>query len=138
MGWGPGIALYTVFGGMAGYSGYLIWHNFLGLDSYEFPMKNYGDMAHRIYGTGARYLLSILQVLALILVLGQVTIQNGQAISQVSKFRLCYAVCPVLFICAGFLLGQVRTLRRYGWVANFAVWLNLLVSSMLLLLLSNN
>lgn len=25
LGWGPGIALYTVFGFMAGYSGYLIW-----------------------------------------------------------------------------------------------------------------
>ena len=28
LGWGPGIALYTVFGFMAGYSGYLIWHTF--------------------------------------------------------------------------------------------------------------
>lgn len=36
LGWGPGIALYTVFGFMAGYSGYLLWHCFLGLDSYEF------------------------------------------------------------------------------------------------------
>ena len=41
LGWGPGIALYTVFGFMAGYSGYLIWHTFLGLDSYEFPCRNY-------------------------------------------------------------------------------------------------
>nr|POE72723.1 hypothetical protein CFP56_30663 [Quercus suber] len=127
LGWGPGIALYTVFGFMAGYSGYLIWHMFLGLDSHEFPARNYGDIAFRIYGNTARYVLNSLQALALILILGQVTIQNGQAISQVSKFRLCYAVCPVLFICAGFLLGQIRTLRSYGWVANFAVWLNLLV-----------
>ncbi|KAN0072592.1 hypothetical protein V8E54_009521, partial [Elaphomyces granulatus] len=34
MGWGPGIALYTVFGLTAGYSGYLIWKCFMGLDSY--------------------------------------------------------------------------------------------------------
>lgn len=37
-----GIALFTVFGFMAGYSGYLIWHVFLGVDSYEFPARNYG------------------------------------------------------------------------------------------------
>ena len=29
-GWGPGIALYTVFGALAGYSGYLLWSCFLG------------------------------------------------------------------------------------------------------------
>ncbi|KAK4545434.1 hypothetical protein LTR36_002784 [Oleoguttula mirabilis] len=127
LGWGPGIALYTVFGFMAGYSGYLIWHAFLGLDSHEFPLKNYGDLAFRLYGTTARYVVNVLQALALILILGQVTIQNGQGISQVSKFRLCYAVCPILFIIAGFFLGQIRTLRQYGWVANLAVWLNLLV-----------
>ena len=42
LGWGPGIALFTVFGFMAGYSGYLIRHVFLGVDSYEFPARNYG------------------------------------------------------------------------------------------------
>ncbi|KAK3071647.1 hypothetical protein LTR53_008247 [Teratosphaeriaceae sp. CCFEE 6253] len=127
LGWGPGIALYTVFGLMAGYSGYLLWKAFLGLDSHEFPLKNYGDLFFRLNGQTARYMVNFLQALALLLVLGQITIQQGQALSQVSKFRLCYAVCPVLFILVGFFLGQIRTLRSYGWVANLAVWLNLLV-----------
>lgn len=30
-------------------------------------------------------------------------------------------------MCAGFFLTQIRTLKAYGWVANLAVWLNLLV-----------
>ena len=127
LGWGPGIALYTVFGFMAGYSGYLIWHVFLGLDSYEFPCRNYGDLAFRTWGTTARYLTNILQALGLLLILGQVTIQFGQNISQVSQFRLCYIVCPLLFVIAGFFMTQIRTLRNYGLVANAAVWLNLLV-----------
>lgn len=127
LGWGPGIALYTVFGFMAGYSGYLIWHVFLGLDSYEFPCRNYGDLAFRTWGTTARYVTNILQALGLLLLLGQVTIQFGQNISEVSRFRLCYIVCPLLFIIAGFFMTQIRTLRNYGLVANFAVWLNLLV-----------
>ena len=127
LGWGPGVALYTVFGFMAGYSGYLIRHAFLGLDSYEFPCRNYGGLAFRTWGTTARYLTNILQALGLLLILGQVTIQYGQNISQVSKFRLCYIVCPLLFIIAGFFMTQIRTLKNYGLVANFAVWLNLLV-----------
>ena len=127
LGWGPGVALYTVFGFMAGYSGYLLWHVFLGLDSYEFPCRNYGDLAFRTWGTIARYLTNILQALALLLILGQVSIQFGQNISQVSKFRLCYIICPLLFVIAGFFMTQIRTLRNYGLVANLAVWLNLLV-----------
>ena len=127
LGWGPGIALYTVFGFMAGYSGYLIWHVFLGLDSYEFPCRNYGDLAFRTWGTPARYVTNILQALGLLLLLGQVTIQFGQNISQVSQFRLCYIVCPLLFVLAGFFMTQIRTLKNYGLVANLAVFLNLLV-----------
>jgi hypothetical protein len=44
-----------------------------------------------------------------------------------SKFKLCYVICPVIFVVAGFFLTQIRTLKAYGWVANLAVWLNLLV-----------
>lgn len=127
LGWMPGIILYSVFGLMAGYSGYLIWHTFLGLDSHQFPLRNYGDLGFRLFGSWARHVLNVLQALALLLILGQVTIQNGQALSQVSKFRICYAVCPIIFILAGFALGQVRTLRRFGLIANLAIWLNLLV-----------
>ena len=123
---GPGIALYTVFGFLAGYSGYLIWHVFLGLDSYQFPCRNYGDLAFRTWGSVARHVVNFLQALALLLVLGQVVIVYGYNISQVSKFKLCYAICPLLFVIAGFGLSQIRTLKAYGWVANLAVWLNLL------------
>ncbi|EME79751.1 uncharacterized protein MYCFIDRAFT_37637 [Pseudocercospora fijiensis CIRAD86] len=127
LGWGPGIALYTVFGFFAGYSGYLVWRMFLGVDSYQFPCKNYGDLAFRTWGVTARHITNTIQALGLLLILGQVTIQFGQNISQVSKFRLCYIVCPLLFVITGFALGQVRTLRQLGLVANLAVWLNLLV-----------
>lgn len=111
---------------MAGYSGYLIWHVFLGIDSYEFPARNYGDLGFRTWGQTARYVTNIMQALGLLLLLGQVTIQYGENISQTSQFKLCYAVCPVLFVCVGFFLTQIRTLKAYGWIANFAVWLNLL------------
>lgn len=127
LGWGPGIALYTVFGLMAGYSGWLLCLTYLGLDSHEFPLKNYGDLAFRIYGPVARHVVNILQALLLILTLGQVIILNGQGISQASKFKLCYSVCCVIFVVVGFLVGQVRTLRKFGILAGLAVVINLLI-----------
>jgi hypothetical protein len=127
LGWGPGIALYTVFAFMAGYSGYLLWQVYLGLDSYEFPLRNYGDLAYRTLGNTARYVVNILQSIQLLLICGQVIIQNGQGISQTSKFRLCYAVCVILFVIAGFFMGQVRTLRNFGVFSMIAVAFNLLV-----------
>lgn len=119
--------MFTVFGFFAGYSGYLIWHVFLGVDSYEFPARNYGDLSFRTWGTITRYITNIMQALGLLLLLGQVVIQYGENISAVSKFKLCYAVCPVIFVCVGLFLSQIRTLRSYGILANFAIWLNLLV-----------
>jgi hypothetical protein len=112
---------------MAGYSGYLLWKAFLGLDSHEYPCRNYGDLAFRIYGPYARHVVNVMQAVLLLLTLGQVIILEGQGISQVSKFRLCYSVCCVVFVIVGYFIGQVRTLRNYGWLANSAVFLNLLV-----------
>jgi hypothetical protein len=127
LGWGPGIVLYTVFGFLAGYCGYLLWKLYMGLDSYEFPLRNYGDIAFRVFGAPARHAVNILQSIQLCLICGQVIIQNGQGISQASKFRLCYVVCILIFVIAGFLVGQVRTLRNYGVASAVAVGLNLMV-----------
>ena len=112
---------------MAGYSGYLLWKIFLGLDSYEFPLKNYGDLAFRIYGSTFRYIVNFLQSVQLLCGVGLIVISNGQALSQISKFRLCYAVCCLLWALCGFGLGQVRTLQKYGWLANAAIYCNLLI-----------
>lgn len=90
-------------------------------------MRNYGDIAFRVYGTPARHLVNVLQTIQLVLICGQVIIQNGQGISQASKFRLCYVVCILIFVIVGFLVGQVRTLRNYGIASALAVGLNLMV-----------
>jgi len=127
LGWGPGIALYTVFAFMAGYSGYILWKVYLGLDSYEFPIRNYGDIVFRTMGSIPRYCVNILQSIQLLLIVGQVAIQNGQGISQASKFRLCYVVCVIIFVIAGFVMGQVRSLRNYGLISMVAVGINLMV-----------
>ncbi|KAH8159514.1 hypothetical protein CIB48_g8725 [Xylaria polymorpha] len=90
LGYGPGIGIFTAFGIVSVYSGYLLWKVFMGVDSHEFPARNYGDLAFRAWGTTARHIVNILQAVALLLLLGQVTILFGQNISEISKYRLCY------------------------------------------------
>lgn len=126
LGFGPGIGIFTAFGLVSVYCGYLIWRVFMGVDSHEFPARNYGDLAFRAWGTGARHVVNVLQALALLLLLGQVTILFGQNISELSRYRICYIVCPLIFVLVGFVLTQIRTLRNFGWLANFGFWFNIL------------
>ncbi|KAJ8114541.1 hypothetical protein ONZ43_g4877 [Nemania bipapillata] len=91
LGYGPGIGIFTAFGIVSVYSGYLLWKVFMGIDSHEFPARNYGDLAFRSWGTTARHIVNVLQAVALLLI-----------------------------------LGQIRTLRSFGWLANFGFWLNIL------------
>lgn len=44
-----------------------------------------------------------------------------------SKFRLCYSVCCLIWALVGYATGQIRTLARFTWLANWSVFLNLLV-----------
>lgn len=119
----PGVALYTVFAGLAGYSGYLLWDIFLGLDSYQFPVLSFGDLGYRPY---MRYLFNFLQGIQLLLNVGIIVISNGEALSQATKFKLCFIVCCLIWAIVGFFMGQIRTLQKFGWLANVAVWINLI------------
>lgn len=88
MGYGPGVALYTVFGALAGYTGWQLWRMFLMLDSNQYPMKTYGDFAFRIFGSFARHIVNILQSIQLIFNVGIIIIGNGQGIWQING--MCY------------------------------------------------
>lgn len=70
---------------------------------------------------------NILQVIQLLCNVGAIVISNGQALSEASQFRLCYAICCLVWALAGFFLGQIRTLQRFTWLANVAVFINLLI-----------
>ena len=131
---------------MAGFSGYLLWDCFMGtfstrlhpshgsanihdpgLDSFEFPVTSFGDLGFRVYGTWCRYIFNILQAIQLLCNVGAIIISNGLALSEAAKFKLCYAVCCLVWALAGFILGQIRTLQKFSWLANVAVFINLLI-----------
>ena len=71
--------------------------------------------------------MNILQSIQLVCAVALIIISNGEALSEASKFKLCYAVCCLVWALAGFFVGQIRTLQKFGWLANFAVWINLLI-----------
>ncbi|CZR63599.1 related to amino acid transporter [Phialocephala subalpina] len=95
-----------------------------GMNSYEYPLKSYGDMGFRLYGLWLGYLFNILQSIQLLLDVGIIVVSNGEALSQSAKFKLCFAICALVWCLAGFFFGQVRTLQNFGWLANVAVWIN--------------
>lgn len=74
-----------------------------------------------------RYLFNVLQSIQLVCSVGLIIISNGEALSEAANFKLCYAVCCLVWALAGFFIGQIRTLQKFGWLANFAVWINLLI-----------
>ena len=127
LGYGPGIALFTIFGGLSTYTGYQLWRMFIQLDSDRFPLKGYGDIAFRVYGSWFRHIANVLQSFQFLLNVSLIIITSGQSISQMSKGNLCFVVCVVVSAIAGLLIGQIRTLQRFGWLASLAVYMNLLI-----------
>ncbi|KAK4972931.1 hypothetical protein LTR42_006225 [Elasticomyces elasticus] len=132
MGYGPGFALYTVFGGMSVYSGLQLWKMFVGLDSTRYPLRNYGDLAFRVFGRGARYLINVLQSFQFFLNVALIIESNGAALAQMSAGKaqtgvLCFVLAEAIFTICGFVLGQIRTLQRLSWLSNLAIWLNVIV-----------
>lgn len=132
MGWGPGTVLYLLFGVLAFYGGFQLWQMFMVLDSDRFPIKTFGDLAYRIMGKHARHTVNILLSIQLFFNVGILILSDGQAIFQISqgphaKKGLCFVVCNLIFAAAGCFLGQIRTLRQFGWIAHAAIWLNIVV-----------
>ena len=100
---------------------------FMHLDSDRYPLKTYGDIAFRVYGSWARYTVNVLQSLQLFLSVGLLALSSGQSISQLSSGKVCFVVCTLVFCIAGFTLGQIRTLRTFGWLANISIWINVVI-----------
>jgi magnesium-transporting ATPase (P-type) len=132
MGYGPGITLYIVFAGFAAYGGFLLWFQFIGLDSPKYPLRNYGDLGFRVYGNWARQVINVLQSCQFFLNVTLLIVSQGQGLAQMAQGAsgtgfLCFVVAELIFMLLGFLLGQIRTLQRLGFLANIAVWLNVFV-----------
>ncbi len=107
---------------------------FLQLDSDRYPLKTFGDLAYRVYGSVARHTVSLFQSVQLFLNVGIIIVTNGQSLSQIAakgpdktENGACFIILCFVWAIAGAFLGQIRTLQRLGWIANAAIWMNVFV-----------
>ena len=118
----------------ATWTGALLWHLFVKLDSDRYPVRTYSDIVERIFGRWARHCCTVLQSLQLIFNVGLLCLLSGQSLSQVSNAKvsghrlvchtclnitqLCFSVCVVIFVIVGVTIGQIRTLKDFTNLAN--------------------
>lgn len=65
---------------------------YLGMVSDRYPLKTYSDISFRIFGSGARYAVNILQPVQLLFNVGIIIIVNGQSLAQVSSNGACFII----------------------------------------------
>jgi len=128
VGFVPGAILYVVMGGVACFTGLQLWRLFCKLDSSEFPIKTYGELGGRILGKEFKHLCSALQSLQLIINVGVICLSNAQSVEQLAaNHEFCFSISVLIWALVGMVLGQVKTLQKYTFFANGAVWINLLI-----------
>lgn len=126
VGYGPGVALYVIFSIAAGISGWILWRVYLALDSSRYPIMSYGDPFFRIFGPWSRHFINVTQSFQQFLTVTVLILSKGTMIAKLSKGRICFSVCFVIFTVFGIIAGSVRSLQRVGWLANLSVWLNVI------------
>lgn len=55
------------------------------------------------------------------------SLSAAQSLYQLAHGHICFIVAIVVWIIVGCVLNQIRTLKRYSWIASAAIWLNVLV-----------
>jgi hypothetical protein len=115
---------------MASISGWYVWGVYMHMDSDRHPLRDFGQAFFRVFGSGMRHFINVLQSLQMLMLVAVLVESNGNSISQVSIGNngkngngLCYIVCFLIFAILGAVLGQIRTLQRFGWLANLSVWM---------------
>ncbi len=115
-------------------SGYIIWKSYLGLDSDKYPLLTFGDIFYRLFGALPRHFINFMLSFQMMLFVATLILQSGQGISQISQGHdaihgdgLCFVACMLIYMVAGLLVSQVKTLQRVAWLANFAVWVNMTI-----------
>jgi hypothetical protein len=81
---------------------------FLALDSDRYPFKTYGDVAFRVFGSGFRHFVNVLQSIQLVLAVGIIIVNNGLSLEQIvngSGSYACFIVLCFVWAIAGKLLS---------------------------------
>lgn len=126
VGYGPGVALYVIFGLAAGASGIMIWRTFLGLDSCRYPMLSFGDPFYRTCGPKTRHFINVTQSIQMFFSVAVLTLGQAQVLYQLAKNNICFVAAMIVIMVIGMISGSIRSLQRLGWLCNASVWMNVI------------
>jgi hypothetical protein len=122
---------------MASISGWYVWGVYMHMDSDRYPLRDFGQAFFRVFGKEVRHLINVLQSLQMFMLVAVLILSLGGSVSQVSIGQngahgngLCFIVCLLIIAILGMILGQIRTLQRFGWLANLSVWTTVITSLM--------
>ena len=124
-GYNAAIGVFVLFGLAAMCSSLMIWKTFLGLDSSRFPMLSFGDPFFRLFGPRARTFINVTQAFQMFCTVAVILQGNSQIISQVNGGHICYIAVGIISVVIGIATVGLRQLKHIGFLANFAVWINI-------------
>ena len=53
---------------------------------------------------------------------------NAQSVEQIARnHQFCFSAAIIIWAGVGMVIGQIRSLKQYGWLANSAVFLNIFI-----------
>lgn len=130
---------------MASISGWYVWGVYMHMDSDRHPLRDFGQAFFRVWGTQARHIINILQSLQMFMLVAVLVLSLGGSVSQISIGKdgengngLCFIVCLIIITVLGMVLGQIRTLQRFGWLANLSVITTVICSIMAIAVSANS
>lgn len=119
------MALYLLFGIFAAWGGRVIWKTFLDLDSSRYPMQSFGDPFLRLFGKRFRHFINVAQSLQQFLTVAILIFSKALNIEQIAGGKVCFIAMMVVIMAVGMLGGFFRSLKKIGYIANAAVWFNI-------------
>ncbi|SCU86214.1 LADA_0D13058g1_1 [Lachancea dasiensis] len=132
MGWAPGIVLYVLFGIFAAFGGWLLNRCYCKVDSNNYPIRTFSDLAGRTVAPWFKFPFAILQFIQMILNCGVLLLGTAQAVSQMQIVTkgtdgLCFTVDILIWGLLCMIVGQIKSLGRFAHIANSAVWMNIAI-----------
>lgn len=132
MGYVPGVILYVVFGVVAAFCGWLLNYCYCRVDSNNYPIRTFSDLAARVVAPWFRYPFALLQFIQMILNCGLILLGTAQAVSQMlivnrGKDDFCFTVDILVWALLCMIVGQIRSLGKFAHIANTAVWQNIAI-----------
>lgn len=55
-----------------------------------------------------------------------------------ADYSCVVTACLIIFTVAGFIVGQIRTMQKFGYIANLSVWMNVFVILMTMGIVANS